>query len=196
MTYTELRDAVYVLTNRPDMVAETQRAIQSATLEIHARDKWARDIIETTITLDTPQQSEFQLPFGSKFPRMRGTELVICQVYDTTTGTKGNKLEKIAAGDVFDPYGYNRTEVYYAAGANLSFKVGYAIDAIAVAYYAYPVVTPIEDYDSWIATEFPHVIYQWAAIKMLASIGKLDASNKLTEHFTTFTWPGFQASVI
>ena len=53
MTFDELVAEVYLITNRPDLVNETESAIKAATLKAHKTDFYAKDIYETGVQFDT-----------------------------------------------------------------------------------------------------------------------------------------------
>ena len=48
-TFAELLADVYTLTNRSDLIAETKLAVKMATLKMHQRDYFYKDIRETGI---------------------------------------------------------------------------------------------------------------------------------------------------
>ena len=52
MTLEELQNEVILLTSRPDLVDRTLQAVKSATLKMHQREFWRRDLREVGIQFD------------------------------------------------------------------------------------------------------------------------------------------------
>jgi len=61
---------VYILTNRPDLVAETELAVKKATLKLHHVDFFKKDLFETGITWN-PVAYIQSLEYKNIHPRWR-----------------------------------------------------------------------------------------------------------------------------
>jgi len=167
-TLTDLCDDVYTITNRPDLVAETQLAVRAATLKLHQSDFYFRDIFETSIQFDAEDFKQ-QFDVSSVVPLFRALKYI--RRYDPTgTGAAANFYEILSATNLLDSYKQDRVNVAYAAGAyvniNSSVKLQYAL----LGVYVNPNVTPA-NFSSWIADNHPFAIVFEAARLLFKQIG-------------------------
>ena len=108
MTFDEIAAEVKVITNRPDLVAETASAIKAATLKAHQSDFYSKDIYETGMQF--PDYSYRQsLDYISLFANFRAIKYVriVRDEYDTC----GIPIEIIKVEELFDAYGHQRTNI-------------------------------------------------------------------------------------
>ena len=75
MTLNELIAEVYTITNRPDLVAQTLTAVRSATLKMHQRDYFYKDIFETAINFSTAAYLQ-QLEYRTLIHRWRALKYI------------------------------------------------------------------------------------------------------------------------
>src|SRR4051812_3068676 len=73
--FDSLLASVIVLTNRPDLEAETELALRTATTSAHHSDFYARDLSTQLVQLPNASYST-QLDISNLFPRMRGVDSI------------------------------------------------------------------------------------------------------------------------
>jgi hypothetical protein len=60
-TFSELCSEVHTLTNRPDLVNETKLAVKAATLKLHQKDFFYKDISEQGVSFSPSQISRSEV---------------------------------------------------------------------------------------------------------------------------------------
>lgn len=169
MTYDELVTAVYDITNRPDLIAETASAIRAATLKAHHTDFYSRDIYEQTVQFDTLcYHQSFDLYMVASNYRAIS---YFRPIDSCTEEAVGPYVEIITPEEIFDAYGCNRAGVAYVAGRMLEIRHSVDFDKALYGYYVNPIVTPVECYASWIAHVQPYAIINEAIRVMFKMIG-------------------------
>lgn len=159
-TFNELVEAVYTLTNRPDLVKETQLAIKSATLQLHRSEFFYKDIFETAIKFDTRDFLQ-SIEYRQLFPRYRA--LSYLRKYEIN-GNVGGVLEVVSPTNILDSYNQFRTDICYVAGSVIQVRSSGAIEYALIGIYQNPDVA-VETYNSWIAQEAMYaVVYKAASI--------------------------------
>jgi hypothetical protein len=172
MNLTELQQEVYLITNRPDLVAQTLAAVQSATLFLHTYkgEFFAKDLDDVGIAF-TSESINQQLEYRVLLPQFRGIK------YFRRTDSTGQLLVKpfelITPEEVLDSYSQYRANVAYIAGEVLNIRSSVAFQYGIMGYYKFPIVTS-SGYSSWIAQEYPFAIIYKAAEVILKSIGKTE----------------------
>ena len=185
MTLEELTEKVYIETNRPDLVAETTQALLEATLSCHIVDFFNKDITEARVVFDEPTWYVQELDL-SALPRYRAmayvrkTDTTVAIGQQTNTLPTGESsvygaeryslLKRIDINDIFDMYGDEKRNVYYASGQQLNMKSSTPLSLATIGWYQFPSLTPTA-YKSWIANEQPYVIIYKAAGTIFAKTG-------------------------
>ena len=167
MTFTELLEEVYTLTNRPDRIAETKLAVKQATLKAHQIDYFYKDISETAIQFTSAEYLQ-QLEYRSAVPRWRAVKYL--RKYDATESTPGDQLELITPDEIFDSYRVQKEDVFYVAGEYLQIKSRTEEQYYLLGCYVNPNITEAA-YDSWIASDHPYAIILPAAALVFKTIG-------------------------
>ena len=186
MTLTQLINAVYVETNRPDLVAETQQAVLEAILSVHTLQDWYKDITESVVVFDNgllylQTLDTLNLPFMRKVAYIRKTSPQQATYEQTNTllpqsplipPNNFDFLDKVEIGNVLDGYGRERRDIWYQAGSQLNIKSSTQLQYATVGYYQYPNISNSGAYlNSWIANEFPYVIVYKASGAVFGKIG-------------------------
>lgn len=196
MNLVELTTAVYDLTKRPDMVAETSIFIKSSTLELHLMGKFLRDIQRAKLTftssayiqvydtsvIDRYRQSVYMMPSDSY--QTITTDLIPACLDDQSAPLPPlawgyadmdytGLIQPVEADDIFDVQGFRKTNIMYQAGSNLYINSAASIQYAQFAWLAYPDVGD-NTYSSWIADQYPYGIIFKATSRILAHIGKQD----------------------
>lgn len=175
MTFNELQDKVIEVTNRPELVAETRSAIMSATLKMHGLDDFWRDRVEGQLNTPTPAYQQ-QFSLSGNFPQLK--KVAYIRPYDGATQRAGKKLTPTNPTDVFCCDGTDKTNMWWLNGDSVVIKTAQKVNSFLFGYFRRPIVTPIAQYDSWMATQHPWAIIDEAAATIFASIG-FDASAQL-----------------
>lgn len=175
---------VVTLTNRPDLVKETELAVRSATLQLHKSDFYFKDLTEQTLKFDTIAYLQ-QIPYRTLFPRYRSLSYI--RKYDpnntstsntcvSSTGV-GDEFEIITPAEIFDDYHIQRVNVCYLAGETINLKSNTQDPYVIIGVYQSPDVSSPENYSSWIATESPDAIVFLAASLIFGPV--LGNTNKM-----------------
>lgn len=170
MTLNELRDEVYLITNRPDLADRTLSAVRSSTLKLHQMDFFAKDLFETGITFSTPSYLQ-QLEYRPLIPRWRALKYI--RKTDAQQADNLPFLTVVSPELILDAYGQNRTDICYMGSEVINIRSSTELQYILLGCYVNPNVTAL-GYSSWIATEFPFAVIYEAASEIFKSIGKTD----------------------
>ena len=158
---------VISLTNRPDLVAETNLAVKAATLKAHQSDDYIKDFQEFSVQFSTAEYYQ-TLEYKNVVPLWRKPRYV--RKYDATGSSPSNFLEYIEPEKVIDSYGADRLDVFYVAGVNLQIRSSTLLQYILVGAYVNPTVTS-SGFSSWIADDHPFAIIYEAASIIFKTIG-------------------------
>lgn len=169
MTLEELQNEVILLTSRPDLVDRTLQAVKSATLKMHQREFWRRDLREVGIQFDAAAYLQ-SFDIYEFIPKFRS--LAYLRKYNAEL------LEVIEPEQVFDYFGDVRTNVCYLAGNILQIRSSDPATYFMLGYYQHPDLTE-EGWNSWIAEEFPYSIIYEAATTIAVSIGYQEIATSL-----------------
>jgi len=173
MTFDELLEEVYLITNRRDLVNETKSAVKAATLKAHKSDFYSKDIFETGIEFDSADFRQ-SLDYISLFSNFRALKY-LRRVEDENDDV-GAFFAIITVDEILDSYGTNRTDIAYVAGRVLEIRASVEFSKALLGAYVLPIVRE-GAYLSWVAEQFPFAIIHEAARRVFRSIGKLDESN-------------------
>ena len=178
----DLIEQVYIITGRPDLVAETKQAVLRATLKEHSSIDYPRDLVITsTITLDNTSGlwryslSEITLGLYGQLRKILTIREVLSPMLDALHNFQGYwgdiEFQERAANNIFDAYQMEQQNYYYRQGNSINLAAIRSVAAIAIQYYKRPDLGTA-CYDSWIAGLFPYVIYEAAAADIFKMIGK------------------------
>ncbi len=170
MTLTELQQEVYTLTNRPDLTTLTLSAIKRATLRAHQSEYYYKDIYEVGIDFQTPAYIH-DLEYQTVIPRWRAASYF--RVWDSSTKVTGKFFEIIDPLSTVDDYLVDREYVAYSGGAIFHLRARVQFQQVLCGCYLHPIITT-EEYDSWIAKDYPFVIILDAVSLVFKAIGKDD----------------------
>lgn len=178
MTLTELLAEVYVITNRPDRIAETLSGVRSAAMKVHRADFFPKDMYETGITFPTSSHTQ-QINYRTIIPRWRSGKYL--RKFDPTAhptpGQAGKFFDLMRPETLLDDYSQERTDVWYLAGDIIQVRSSTEFQYALLGCYLNPLVGNTDElFQSWIATEYPWAIIHFAASYVFRSIGKLDES--------------------
>lgn len=169
MTLTELQAEVITITKRPDRTAETLLAVRQATLALHQSDYFYKDMYETGISFSSSaylQELEYRpiLPLFRSLKYLRKSD---------SLGTPGAFFEVVQPESVLDGFGYQRTDICYAAGASIEIKSSTQFQYALLGCYLNPDITSV-GFNSWIAIDHPYAIVMQAAEKVFKMTGKTE----------------------
>lgn len=157
---------VKTLTNRPDLVGETELAVRAATLKAHRNDDYIKDFAEYSVQFSAADFYQ-TLDYKSVIPLWRKPRYI--RKY-TTAGGPGAFLNYLEPEKVVDSYGESRTDIFYVAGMNVQIRSSDSLQYILLGAYINPDVTP-SAFNSWIADDHPFAIIYEAAAIIFKAIG-------------------------
>ena len=192
MTFDELVAAVYVVTNRPDLVSDTEQAVRNATLKAHTTDGngeaqfYAKDIYETGYSFPTADYFQ-SLDYINLITNWRAISYL--KRVEDAADTEGKFFSVISVSEILDEYGTARTDIAYVAGRVIEIRSSVEFTLGLLGAYVFPIVTPKASFSSWVADQYPYAIVHEAARMIFMSIGQKEeaASEKslmLEEFFT------------
>lgn len=161
--FNSLVTQVITLTNRPELVAETQLAVKSATLKLHASENYAKDLFETGLVFSSTDFRQ-TIDYRSLIPRFR--RLSYIRKFDAVGNVPGKEFTIITPDQIFDRYQRQRTDVAYLAGSLFQLLSSDQVTNVLFGCYVHPTVADAATYSSWIATEFEYAIVLEAAVKI------------------------------
>lgn len=158
---------VMTLTNRPDLVNETNLAVRAATIKAHQSDDYIKDFAEYSISFSAAGYYQ-SLDYKSVIPLWRKPRYI--RKYDAAGGSPGPFLKYIEPEKVTDQFGADRTDVFYVAGSNIQIRSSDSLQYILVGAYINPVVT-VPGFNSWIADDHEFAIIYEAVAIIFKTIG-------------------------
>lgn len=190
--YDSLLEDINALTARPDLEAEAEVALRTATLSAHMGATYLRDIV--TMPVRIPNASYLTaIDMQVALPRARGIAAV--QLLDT----EGNpivdpEIEVVEFGDIYDPlYGGLKNNIAYAAGTSLNVRSSVPASGYNVSYYQLPLVKRSQ-YNSWIGQLAPDSIIYGAASIVLATNGNEEKAAAYAKAVATMYKPMLEQS--
>lgn len=202
-TLTSLATDVYVLTNRPDLVAETRVALRKAIMKFHSADTFKRDLASRRLQMALftpvqPNQFRWAIPL-SEFPRFRRPSSLMypldltppqwqtpAPLIDWPAGfMRTRQYWETTADNLFDSYNAERQNCYFISGSILNIKSGWGADYLDFSYYQYPLVptVPSDTITSWICDQYPDAVIEDAAGTVFKMIGKDDEYQRFMQLF-------------
>jgi hypothetical protein len=168
MTLTELVNAVYELTNRPDLTTLTSQTVKSSTLKAHQSDYYPKDLFESGVDFGSSAYfQEFQ--YREVLPRWRATKFF--RKYDAVNSSAGDFFTLITPEQVLDSYKITREDVYYLAGDVFQFRSSSEFQYALMGCYLNPDIADAT-FTSWVALDHPYAIVYDAASIIFKAIGK------------------------
>lgn len=181
--FTAMQNLVYSITNRPDLISQTTRAIKKATLKFHQADFWPRDLIELPSQAVTPVSSDYRYALDiTAAPFIRFRALEYARVPSTDPTLKLRTFDRLNASDILDSYGIEKSDYWYLAGNTISIRSYTALTNVALGYYQFPDTNELT-YTSWIADTFPDAIAEEAASAIFKQTGKDDEYQRFTGYY-------------
>ena len=166
-SFASLVTDVITLTNRPDLVNETNLAVKSAVIKAHQSDDYVKDLQDVSVQFTSADYFQ-TLDYKSVIPLWR--KIRYARKYDAAGGAPGNFLKYIEPEKVTDEYGASRTDIFYVAGLNLQIRSKDPLQYLLLGVYLNPVTTAV-GFNSWIADDHPFAIIYEAAATIFKTIG-------------------------
>lgn len=202
-TQAQLASEVYVITNRPDLAAETRVAIQKAIRKLHGADFWTRDLIRKRVvtgtdliqpdpnsgryTLDIQELAQFRkvasLTYPLDVPLVPET---IPPLYDTRYGGQfAREFKELAANDLIDSWRSEKENYFCIIGNEIHVRASWKVTQLDLTYWQWPVITSNLEAQlgSWIASEYPDAIVEEACAAVFKMIGKDDEHGRFSALF-------------
>lgn len=194
-TFSELRDSVYALTNRPDLVQETIIGLRKSLFKYHQADSWKQDLAIQIIdfSLEVPYEpNRWNIPLSDFSRHRRGKDLRIPpEINISDYPPNGNALfyppynqvpsshtfKFLTVDNIFDAYNCEKPCYWFIAGQSLYIKASFEPTKLSYIYYQWPVFASTEaanNITSWIADQYPDAVVEEAAAAVFKAIGKDD----------------------
>jgi hypothetical protein len=168
MNFAEVVLAVIGITKRPDKQAETERAVNAALSYFCLKEKFDKDLIEGSLTINASLYGDtISLASLTRFRHFK---------YIKVPG-KLSYLKKIGSDQIFTPGGSMQKNCYYVAGTNLTYILSSLAPSLEIGYYSYP-ATLSGSQTHWLLEANPHCVIDKAAADIFKSIGD-DASFRI-----------------
>ena len=176
MTFNEILEEIYLITNRRDLVDLTKATLKAATLKGHKTDFYSKDIFETGVDFLTLAYSH-SYDYISLISNFRAFKYL--RRVEDAADTEGTFLDIITVDQVLDSYGVGRTDIAYVAGRVLEMRASVEFRYALLGCYVQPIVTEAA-YTSWIAEQQPYYIIHESARRIFMAIGQMDESGQQT----------------
>lgn len=180
-TFAEMVTLTTSLTRRPELIAQTQAAVRTATLRAHHVDFFRRDLATGNLTYtQVPEAYYYDFPLLSNLlPNLRTVKTVYGVNHQ---GHQIEQLEYRDTDDLYDSDGHPRRYMFTLIGDTLRCYFDMPSGQAQVFYFKNPVVTEI-GYTSWIADTYPDDLAGWAAAIVLARTGYLEMASRYQEDY-------------
>lgn len=156
---------VKTITNKPELITETELAVKSATLQLHRSDFFYKDLLETALQFSAEGYLQ-SIDYRTLFPRFRALKYL--RKWDGTNEGVGDFFQIATPEDVLDSYNVQVSDIVYGAGDVLQIKSSTSILYALIGLYQNPIVADAATYSSWIALEAPYAIV-WKAVQIIRS---------------------------
>ncbi len=172
MTFDELVEEVYLITNRRDLSAITETTVRAATIKAHKTDYYSKDIFETGVEFGTAEfrQSLDYISLLSNFRAFKYFKRV-----EDSTDDIGKEFDILTPDELLDSYGCLKSDVAYVAGRVLEIRSSVSFQFALLGAYVVPIVR-VGAYTSWIAEQQPYFIIHEAARRIFMSVGQMEES--------------------
>lgn len=161
MNFADVVSAVVGITKRPDKQVETERAVNAALSYFCLKEKFDKDLIEGSITIDSSiYGATISLASLTRFRHFK---------YIKVPG-KLSYLTKLDSDKIFSPGGMMQKNCYYTAGTNLTYILSSLAPSLEVGYYTYPAVLSGTQ-THWLLESSPYCVIDKAAAEIFKLIG-------------------------
>jgi hypothetical protein len=168
--YTSIRDQVYSLTNKSNLVTETDIAIRQAVRMAHRLGKFWRDLV--TVPLSGLTVQALQTLDLSVYADFRQLAILQSPMLD-------KPLDPVTILDLTDPDGYFRPDVCYAIGTTLNIRARTPSDSYTLTYWKLPIVGDVTLLNDWIAAQHEDYVVLQASANIFAMIGEQEIKTRI-----------------
>lgn len=152
---------VITVTNRPDLLAETELAVRQAVLSYHHLDFFWRDKVTGIISVSTGANARHTIPLN-RFAEFRAAAGV--SPYYSSNDTCGKPLSKgTRLGEFHEDY-------WMLAGDSLVIRSSAATHQFQLIYWKNPTLAPAAAFSSWVADIYPGAVEDAACAKVFEMI--------------------------
>lgn len=162
---------VYVLTNRPDLVAETKSQIKKAAIKLHGSDFYIQDLAIATVALtpDTNFRYTVDISNSTLYPRFRKLDFI--RDWNSIPTGREQYYSIKAASAILDDYKLEYQRYAYQAGLTIELRADCALTMVQMGYYTFPDIGDTT-FSSWIANLSSAYLEEEAARNLFKMIGK------------------------
>lgn len=171
MTLTQLFDEVVTITNRSDLISETNYAIKAAITKAHNADEWLPDMTAVRVTPTYNEDLDLYQIFTQEEPFVRFKKALTI-----TKRPVPILLDSVSPDNLFDAYGSLASNIWYLAGSVINVRTS-GIEEAEVTYLTRPDLSEL-GFSSWIADNYSHVITSGASSIVFDMLGKGDEKQR------------------
>lgn len=185
-----LASEVYNVTRRPDLTNQTAQAIRTATLMLHQRAFYPKDLQEFFIDFEEVNylqqfQYETYVPFWRALSYFKHLDYRYSSQLPVAPNACFNQFSNkefniITPDNIFDYFGGLKTNVAYLSGINWNMRASFPFQKVRCGCYLNPNVTN-DGYSSWIADKHEFAVVYEAARLIFNQIG-LDAEQQVMQN--------------
>lgn len=169
MTLTEMVSEVISLTGLPHLEPQIVSNLRAATLNAHSVDFFPKDLVEAIVSNPTPTEYKISITNPTRFRSWN----YIRYCASSSPNDQGLYLKEESASNLLTSYNIEKAGIYYNAGTATKLILQSPTPNIAYGYFQYP-DTSVNNFNSWIADEFPYYLIFTAASKMFSMVGRKD----------------------
>ena len=159
----QLREKIIKQSNRPDLIAEIEIAIDQAVTFYHHLDFFWRDLVDGFINVTSGRKAEYIVPL-STFQRLRNVKGI--SPYHSLKDCCGAPLKPITDLDQC------KCELnwYMLIGSNLKFATNSQATQFQLSYYQNPKLYPREEFSSWVVDLYEAYVIDASLMYLFAAI--------------------------
>lgn len=160
-SFSQLVANVIAITNRPDLLTETELAIRQVVLYYHHLDFFWRDKLTGIITVSTGANARHSIPL-EKFQGFRSAASVAPYFAGNDTCAKPlRRMERM---------GQHECEYWFLAGNVLILRSSSPTHQFQFTYWKNPTLAPEAVFDSWVADLYSDAVEDAACAKLFEMI--------------------------
>lgn len=160
-SFRQLVSNTVTVTNRPDLLAETELAVRQAVLSYHHLDFFWRDKTTGIISVSTGGRARHAIPL-TKFQGFRAAESIV--PYYAGTDTCAKPLAKATR------MGQHTANYWLLAGNELIIHSATLTHQFQFTYWQNPTLMPEAAFSSWVADLYPDAVEDAACAKVFEMV--------------------------
>lgn len=187
--YDSIFASIVAETNRPDLVAEINVGIANALVFFHGLDFWPYDVVRVAPAY-TIEDGIVIIVKADELPRYKKLVENLDACGRTVTGVFING-QCYPARNTTGSFSTRRCEIgFYEDANNITIVTGLDdnyINTLEIEYYQHPLLNPLVDLESWIASQYPQYVISFGVKHVQGLIGNSKQSVVTDKEVVAFT---------